>query len=623
LIIPVPAVVMRVNASKQKRKQRAARGRRPFVAKMPLPVPRELLSAGIELDPEFEQERQLQLESLKAELKRLIAEGKAETAIDQVLSLVVDLGRENDRLSWRVLQAVRYRFGRRTEQLSREDLQQLFLALGGDSETAQTSAELTVPAEEQPEQVDASAPETASDDAAAAAAAAAPEPAETPKKKKKRKRVRSMQVAPEVERNVTAATVPAEERTCVLCGQPKKVIGFVEHQCIRFVPAKIVVDVERREKRACGDCRKDVSIAPRSATPSVVRKVDASLLAKLATEKCSLALPLDRQRRQLARLGLDVPDKTLQSYWSYTADLIEPVALAMLANVFASTIVGADDSHLRTLDKSSRHGSFRGHIWCFVGTDGTVGGQETVAYGYTPSWEAREIVEWFAAIDGVIQVDGYAGYSRAVEDDDGQTLVAVPDERRLGCGMHIRGKFHRAFVAKDRRAAIPLKHFVDLYAIEEDCKARGLDADARGEERRRLSLPLLDALDEWVNAIHPKLLPKSPLRQATTYAIHQWPFFRRCFLDGRFEIDNGRTERRIRPFAVARRNFLFTGSARGGERLAAVFTLVDGCLILGIDPYVYLLDIIRKLESGWPLRRLSELMPTRWVVEHAAQQRSH
>jgi len=609
---------MRVNASKQKRKQRTARGRRPFAAKMRLPVPRELLSAGIELDPEFEQERQLQLEALKEKLTGLVAEGKGQAAIDQMMSLFVDMGREIDRLSWRVLQAVRYRFGRRTEQLSRENLQQLFFALGGDTETAQTSAELTVPAEEQPEQVEASAAEASGDDATAETSDSEPAPA--PKEKKKRKRVRSMQVAPDVERNVTPATVPAEERVCALCGQPKKLMGFVEHQCIRFVPAKIVVDVERREKLACEDCRKDVSVAPRNAAPSVVRKVDASLLAKLATEKCSLALPLDRQRRQLARLGLDVPDKTLQSYWSYTADLIEPVALAVLSHVFASVIVGADDSHLRTLDKSSRHGSFRGHIWCFVGADGTVGGQETVAYGYTPSWEAREILEWFAAIDGFIQVDGYAGYSREVEDDDGQTLVAVPDERRLGCGMHIRGKFHRALVAKDRRAAIPLKHFVELYAIEEACKARGLDADARGEERRRRSLPLLDAFDEWVDGIHPKLLPKSPLRQATTYAIHQRPFFRRCFEDGRFEIDNGRTERRIRPFAVARRNFLFTGSARGGERLAAVFTLVDGCLILGIDPYVYLLDTIRKLESGWPLRRLSELMPARWAVEHAAQQ---
>ena len=606
---------MGVEQSEEQPSNGAARGK-SFVAPGTLPVPRQLLSAGIELDPGCEHARQLEMEALKAQLTRLLAEGKGATAIDQVLSLVVNMGREIDRLSWRVLQAARYRFGRSTEKLSTEDLQQLFLALDGDAVTAQSGAELLVPVAPLPEQEDSDASSEAPSDEATDA------PAPEKPAKKKRKRVRAMQVDPSVERKVKTVPVCEDERRCALCGQPKKVMGYVEHQCIHFVPAKIVVHVERREKLGCDPCRKDVSVAPRSEVPSIVRKVDASLLAKLVDDKCSLALPVDRQRRQLRRLGLDVPDKTLQSYWAYTADLLEPIALCELGSVFGSAIVGADDSVLKTLDKSSRHGLFRGHFWCFVGTDGSVGGPERSAYGYTPSWDASEITEWFAAIDGFIQVDGYAGYSREVEDDDGQTRVAVPDERRLGCGMHVRSKFHQAHLAKDRRAAIPLKHFIDLYAIEEDCKTRGLDADARGDERRRRSLPVLDQLDEWVDTLHPKLLPKSPLRRATTYAINQREFFRRCFEDGRFEIDNGRTERRIRLYAVARRNFLFTGSVRGGQRLAAVFTLVDNCLALGIQPYVYLVDVIRKLESGWPLRRLSELTPHRWAAEQAAQHRA-
>ena len=235
----------------------------------------------------------------------------------------------------------------------------------------------------------------------------------------------------------------------------------------------------------------------------------------------------------------------------------------------------------------------------------------------TPTWNAAEITEWFSAIDGFIQCDGYAGYSREVEDDQGETLVAVPPERRLGCGMHIRAKFHDALQAKDRRAAVPLQFFAELYQIEAECKHRSLDVDGRAEERRRRSLPILNQLDDWVDEIHPKLLPKSALRRATTYAINQREFFRRCFEDGRFEIDNGRTERWIRPVALARRLFLFTGSRRGGERLAAAFTLVDNCLALDVDPCRYLLDIIRKLESGWPMRRLSELIPQNWAREQA------
>jgi transposase len=606
---------------KPKQNTKNAAKAEPFVASGSLPVPRELLSAGVPLDPEVEIERQQRLEALKATLTGLVARGDGAQAIDQMLSIFVDLERTNDRLAWRVLRAERFRYGRSTERLTREELGQLFLALGGDQATADTSPSLEVPAPQEPEQVEAPAPvdpETPN------------EPSKTEQgpqtNKKKRKRVRSMTIDPnKVERKEERPALPEDERCCALCGGDKKLFGHIEHELFVFVPARVEVRAEIREKWSCPKCRKDVSVAPRSETPSVERKVDASLLAKLARDKCALALPLDRQRRELARMGLDVPDKTMQSYWAYTADLLEPVADAQLSTVLASAIVGVDDSHLKTLDKSRRNGTFRGHIWCFVGSDGTVGGPESVAYGYTRSWEATEISDWFSAIEGFIQCDGYAGYAREVEseDEDEETFVAVPSDRRLGCGMHVRSKFHAALLAKDRRAAIPLKHFADIYAIEDDCRKRGLDAAARGEERRRRSLPLLDALDRWVDDLHPRLLPKSPLRRATTYAINQREFFRRCFSDGRFEIDSGRVERRIRPFAVARRNFLFTGSPRGGERLAVVFTLVDSCLLLGLDPYEYLVDVIRKIEAGWPLKLLSDLIPSRWAAQRAAEQASN
>lgn len=583
------------------------------------PESRDLLTAGVEIDAELQVDlelaRQQRMETLKAGLTRMIAEKDPASVVDQVMSLFLGMDRRADQLAFRLLLAERFRFGRRTEKLSKSELQQLYLAFGGDAETAKTLADLPVPVPEQPEQVPdgATEPEVVAEPEAAGAEMGTP-------KKKKRQRVRSMKVDPKVERISHTSTVPEGERDCSVCGKPMKAFGCVEHQLISFIPAKIVVHVEQREKLGCASCRKDVVVAERAAAPAVVRKVDAALLAKLVEEKCVLALPLDRQRRELARLGLDVPDKTLQSYWAYTTDLLEPVASAALSEVLGSTIVSVDDSHLKTLDKSRKYGTFRGHLWCFVGTEGPPGGPETVAYGYTPSWQATEISAWFSAIDGFVQCDGYAGYSREVEDDDGESMVVVPPDRRLGCGMHIRSKFHAALLAKDARAAIPIKYFADLYAIEADCKERGLDADARADERRRRSLPLLDALDSWTDLLHPKLLPKSPLRRATTYAINQRDFFRRCFGDGRFEIDNGRVERRIRMFAVARRNFLFTGSPRGGERLAAAFTLADSCLLLGIEPHRYLTDVIGKLENSWPLSRLSELVPHRWIAQQAAQQ---
>ena len=573
--------------------------------------------AKIPLDADLEVARQARLEAVKARLAQMFAEGRGAEALDQVMSAMAGLERTNERLTWLVARANRFRFGRSTEKLSREELNELLLALGGDVSKVAPGEEPAVPAPAEPEQVDDVSPIDEPESPQAT-------PNVPEKKLKKRRRVRSMKIGPDVERIVTVVPLSKEDCTCALCGAEMKVFDHVDHERIRYVPARIVVDVERREKAGCERCRKDIVVAPRRLTPAVTRKVDASLLAKLVAEKCVLGLPLDRQRREIARLGLDIPDKTLQSYWAYATDLLEPIADATLSLVFGKSIVAVDDSHLKTLDKGAKNGIFRGHLWCFVGTDGPVGGPETIGYGYTPSWDAAEIADWFSAIDGDIQCDGYAGYAREVELDDAgdDTVVAVPPERRLGCGMHIRSKFHDALLAKDLRAAIPLKHLADLYAIEADCKTRSLDAEARGEERRRLSVPILDALESWVDAIHLKLLPKSPLRRATTYAINQRAFFRRCFEDGRFEIDNGRVERRIRLFAVARRGFLFTGSVRGGARLAIAFTLVDNCLALGIDPERYLVDVIDKLERGWPLRGLSELIPANWAAEKAAQHRA-
>jgi transposase len=275
---------------KSKPKQKATNAAKvdPSVAFGALPVPRELLSAGVPLEPEVEIERQKRLEELKAKLMGMAARGEFGRAVDEVLSVVVELERSNDRLAWRILRAERFRFGRSTERLSREELGQLFLALGGEQATEAASSTLDVPTPEQPEQVDAPAP-------------VEPDVADEPSKteqgpqanKKKRKRVRSMKVDPnKVERKEERATIPEDERCCALCGGDRKLFGTAEHELFVFIPARIEVRAEVREKWSCPTCRKDVSVAPRPSTPDVERKVDASLLAKLVRDKCALGLPL-------------------------------------------------------------------------------------------------------------------------------------------------------------------------------------------------------------------------------------------------------------------------------------------------------------------------------------------
>jgi hypothetical protein len=124
---------------------------------------------------------------------------------------------------------------------------------------------------------------------------------------------------------------------------------------------------------------------------------------------------------------------------------------------------------------------------------------------------------------------------------------------------------------------------------------------------------LLDDFDAWIDERDKTLGQTGKLAEAVRYAKQQRVYVRRCFSDGRFEIDNGAVERAIREPAIGRKNYLFTGSKAAAVRLAAAYTLVQSCRALGIPTREYLIDVIRKLEAGWPARRLAELMPHRWA----------
>jgi hypothetical protein len=177
--------------------------------------------------------------------------------------------------------------------------------------------------------------------------------------------------------------------------------------------------------------------------------------------------------------------------------------------------------------------------------------------------------------------------------------------------MHIRAKFEKA-KDHDARAAVVLACFQKIYRIEAACKEEGLSHQARLARRKEQSLPIIDELYRWIHEMHPRLIPRSPLHAATTYAINQEAAWRRCFDEGRFEIDNGEVERQLRRIALGRKNYLFAGSDKGAERLAIGYTVFAECRIHGVNPLAWATDVIRKLQDGWPRSRLDDLLPDAW-----------
>jgi transposase len=552
--------------------------------------------------------------SMQQRIKSLLASGGIDAVVELIAALenraeaeatraraAVDeadaLGERVRKLEYLTKHLQRLLYGRRSEKLTNAEVAQLCLLLGGDgSDVTPTPQDADTRTEEPPSQESREG---------------------KPPKKRRPKHKGRTAAPPDLERIVIGKSlVPEDQRRCVHCGDPMCTFGWIEHETIHYIPGRFVVHVELREKAACKTkgCPGEAVTAERTCTSALPTRVGASVLAHLVEHKCDDSLPIYRLRDGYARLGFDVPLNTLYGYWTFVLDLLMPVAEVTLSVVLDDDIVRIDDTGMPVLDKSKASGKFRGHLWAFKGN-----ACKLVAFQFTETWAAIEIQPWIEAIRGYVQVDDYKGYSAEVESmlETGKLVKLVPDERRLGCMMHVRRRFYEAYELGDKRAAPALEWIRKIYEIEAEAKKLGLDADGRLALRQEKSAPLLHALFAWIVDLEPKLGKTSKLAEAVRYAINQRAFVERCFTDGRFEIDNGEIERVLKKPCVGRKNYLHCGSVAGAKRLAAAYTLVLSCKALGINVHDYLVDVITKLAEGWPLRRIRELVPDAWAAARA------
>lgn len=523
------------------------------------------------------------LKEVRRRLEQLVEESRFTELIELVVRLLAKTRDSHNKLAARLANALRELYGRKSQKITKEDLTKFLGDLGKDAPESAGDAANPPPTE----------PETGN----------VPQPPEPPKPPPARGG--RPPLPPNLPRKERKVTVPADQRACPKCGGERACIGYRTSNILDFEPAKFVVIEEQREKLACRNCPEEgVETAPSEKVMDGGRP-GPGLLANILVEKFVDAMPLYRQAQAYERAGLWISPSTLGDWAAFAIDALAPVATRILERVLSSSYVRADDTGMRVLDGEHANGVKLGHIWGFVGAD-------LVAFSYAPNWKADHPAALLQGFEGYLQGDGYAGYAAMLRDDDSGEPI-VPDERRLGCAMHIRAKFEKAARANDPRGAVALAYFKAIYRIESDCKSEGLAPEARKARRDECSLPLVDKMYTWIHDQHARLVPGTLLFLATQYAINQEEVWRRCFTDGRFEIDNGEVERQIRPVALGRKNYLFAGSDKGAERLAIAYTLFGSCRMHGANQLEWATDVITKLQSGWPRDRLDELLPDAWV----------
>lgn len=392
---------------------------------------------------------------------------------------------------------------------------------------------------------------------------------------------------------------PTEEQLAATSGGMRK-MGEERSEVLEYVPAhfKVLVYVREVWSNSVGE----IVTAP--VPDKIIDKglPGPGLLTQVVIAKYRDHLPLARQVQIFLRAGVELSRNTLVDWVAAVAYLLEALARLIFERAMQCHVLQVDDTKLPVQDRRKAKNIKRGHIWALVGD------HRYVAYRYTDNWRADTAVALLGQRIGWMQVDGYKGYEQVFARG-----LAI----ELGCWMHARRYFVRAFEGKDLRAARPLELIRQMYKVEEASRVAGESHEARLARRQRDTRPLVDELRKWLKEHKGPEPPSSPLGKAITYADNRWDALSCPLHDGALELDNGDVERALRGTALGRKNWLFAGSDEGAERAAIINTVIETAVRHGVDVWQYLYDVLIKLSAGWPMRRLAELLPENWRELHA------
>jgi transposase len=390
------------------------------------------------------------------------------------------------------------------------------------------------------------------------------------------------------------------ERICTCCKEPLIAIGEEITEELDFQPATMTVTEHVRVQYACKRCEEGVVIAP--LPPRVIEKgrPGPGLLAHILVSKYADHLPLHRLESIFERHGVELSRQTMCDWVAAASEPLSRIVAEQKKSVRASFTIHSDDTSLLCQENFSGAGKRRSFLWAYVGD------RSEIVYDFTLSRERDGPERWLAGWEGYLQVDGYAGYNR---------LFASGKVIEVACWAHVRRKYFDALASDSTRASLMLALIQRLYRIESHAKE--LAPAERAALRREEATPILSEIRARIDEDARTVLPKTDLGEAVTYATNQWDALVRYVEDGRLDIDNNEVERALRCVAVGRKNWLFAGSPKGGERAAVIYSLVSTCKLLGIEPFAYLRDVLQRLPTH-PRDRIAELTPRAWQAARAA-----
>ena len=415
---------------------------------------------------------------------------------------------------------------------------------------------------------------------------------------------------------------------CLCCGSARlRKLGEDITETLEVIPRQWKVIQHVREKFTCRDCEK-ISQAPAPFHVIARGWAGPSLLAMILFEKFGQHQPLNRQAERYTREGVPLSLSTLADQVGACCAVLTPLLRRVEAHVFAAERLHGDDTTVPVLAKGKTD---TGRLWTYVRDDRPFGGPDPPAaiFYYSRDRRGEHPQAHLADYAGILQADAFSGYNKLYDADHKPSPIVA-----AGCWAHARRPF---FVLADiaanarRKAQGKMTAVLSPLALEAvrridalfdiERAINGQSAARRRAVRQESSAPLVADLEVWLREQRAKLSRGNDLAKAMDYLLKRWPAFTRFLEDGRICLSNNAAERAMRGVALGRRSWLFAGSDRGGQRAAAMYSLITTAKMNDVDPQAWLADVLSRIAEH-PAHRIDELLPWNWQPPAAAHRQA-
>jgi transposase len=339
-----------------------------------------------------------------------------------------------------------------------------------------------------------------------------------------------------------------------------------------------------------------------------------SFIAHILTKKYRFGMPFTRLAEELASEGIPLDDSTMCRYAEHIGASLGPIVDACAKEARETAFCLSTDAtgvaiQPTRLNDGKRQACAKGHFFVVLAD------RDHVFFEYQAKHTSEAVCGMFKGFSGYIQADAHAVYDALFRGEARESDRDKPPDE-VGCWSHSRRKFWEAAVSvKDEASRQALLRIRALFQLE--AKWAGLAPKQRHAQRQRVSRVMVDEFFAWAAGVYEGVRAvRGPVASAFGYAIRQQDALRRFLDDGRLRLENNASERALRSIATGRKAWLFFGSGDHAQAAANIFSLIASSKLHGLDPELYLADVIRVMPF-WPRDRYLELAPKYWLATRA------